>query len=314
MRKLIIDTDPGIDDAMAVLLAACHPSISLVGLSSIFGNVPVEIATCNALALAELAGLDIPVAAGAARPLVQAPHPYPDYVHGAGGFGTAKLPQPVRAADPRGAATFLAEAAAENPGEITICAIGPLTNLASALHTHPGIAGNVAGVVVMGGAVWTGGNVTPAAEANIWQDPHAAAEVLAANWPVTLVGLDVTEQVRCTPQDFDTIADGAPMTGGFLRAAVEFYFAFHRETAGFTGCYMHDPTAVLTISAPHLFKAEELPIEVVTDGAEAGRTRIGTGTGGHRVRVCREVAAEAVRSEFVNLMKQGDACRRSRSG
>ncbi|MHA1568894.1 MAG: nucleoside hydrolase, partial [Alphaproteobacteria bacterium] len=223
--RLIIDTDPGIDDAMAILYAAAHPGLDLIGLSTVFGNVPVATATRNALFLAELAGLAIPVAEGAAAPLVRPLAPYPELIHGVEGFGNLPPARPAGRADRRPAAQYLTETAAAHPGEVTICAIGPLTNLAAALALDPALAGNVARVVVMGGAVACPGNTTPEAEANIFCDPHAAAAVLGAGWPLTLVGLDVTRQVHCTAGDFTGLARAAPGAGGFLERAVQLYLA-----------------------------------------------------------------------------------------
>ena len=310
--RLIIDTDPGIDDAMAIFYAAAHPGLDFIGLTTVFGNVPVATATRNALFLAEMAGLAIPVAEGAAAPLAQPLAPHPDFVHGVEGFGDLPPVRPAGRADPRPAARFLAEAAAAHPGEVTICAVGPLTNLAAALALDPGIASNVARVVVMGGAVECPGNVNADAEANIWNDPHAAAAVLKAGWPVTLVGLDVTERVNCTAADFAGLARAAPVIGGFLDRAVQFYLRFHRERHGLDGCHMHDPTAVIEITDPGLFEIREAPVAVTLEGAAAGRTRFGPA--GPAVRVCMGVDAAEVRERFLEVTGKADACRDAASG
>ena len=149
--KLIIDTDPGVDDAMATLYAAAHPGLEMIGLTTVFGNVPLATATRNAMWLTELAGLNIPVAEGAAAPLVQPLPPHPDFVHGIEGFGNLPPCAPKGQPDPRTAARFLCETTAAHPGQVTICAVGPLTNLAEALELAPSIAHNVGRVVVMGG-------------------------------------------------------------------------------------------------------------------------------------------------------------------
>ena len=310
--KLIIDTDPGVDDAMAIFYAAAHPGLELVGLTTVFGNVPVATATRNALFLAEMAGLAIPVAEGAAVPMVQPLAPHPEFVHGVEGFGDLAPVRPAGQADPRPAARFLCESVAAHPGAVTICAIGPLTNLAAALELDPDIAGNVARVVVMGGAVACPGNVNADAEANIWNDPHAAAAVFKAGWPVTLVGLDVTAQVNCTPADFTALARAAPVIGGFLDRAVHFYFRFHRERHGLGGCHMHDPTALIEITDPGLFEVREAPVAVTLEGTAAGRTRFGPA--GRAVRVCMGVEAEAVRSRFLEVTGKADACRDAATG
>jgi inosine-uridine nucleoside N-ribohydrolase len=276
--------------------------------------VPVATATRNALFLAEMAGLAIPVAEGAAAPLVQPLPPHPDFIHGADGFGDLPPVRPAGRADPRPAARYLCETAASRPGEVTICAIGPLTNLAAALALDPGIARNVARVVVMGGAVECPGNVNPEAEANIWNDPHAAAAVFAADWPVTLVGLDVTRQVTCTAADFAGLARTAPVTGGFLDRAVQLYLRFHHERHGHDGCSMHDPTAVIEITDPGLFETRAAPVAVTLDGAAAGRTRFGPAGSAEPVRVCMGVDAEKVRARFLEVIGKADACRDATTG
>jgi inosine-uridine nucleoside N-ribohydrolase len=312
--KLIIDTDPGVDDAMAIFYAAAHPELDLIGLTTVFGNVPVATATRNALWMVELAGRAIPVAEGAAAPMVQPLPPHPDFVHGVEGFGDLPPVQPMGQADPRPAAQHLSEITAAQPGEVTICAVGPLTNLADALALDPAIARNVARVVVMGGAVTCPGNVNEHAEANIWNDPHAAAAVFKADWPVTLVGLDVTEQVTCSPGDFEGLARAAPVIGGFLDRAVRFYFDFHRSKHDLDGCHMHDPTAVIAITDPKLFELREAPVSVTLEGEAAGRTRFGPEGSGPAVRVCTGVDAHAVRARFLEVTGNADACRNAGTG
>lgn len=308
-RKLIIDTDPGVDDAMAILYAAAHPELELIGLTSVFGNVPVAAATRNALWLAELAGQRIPVAQGAGAPLAQKIRPHPDFVHGVEGFGNLPPVEPAARPDRRPAAEFLCDLAGRYPGEVTLCAIGPMTNLAAALALDPELPGKVAGVVAMGGALTCAGNVSADAEANFWNDPHAAAAVLAAGWPVTLVGLDVTTQVRCSPADFAGLARAAPVIGGFLSRAAQFYFEFHRTHHDFNGCHLHDPTAVIAITDPELFQSRSEPVDVVLEGEAAGRTRFGRPGSGPPVRVCLGVDAGAVRSRFLEVMATADARR-----
>jgi inosine-uridine nucleoside N-ribohydrolase len=299
-QKLIIDTDPGVDDAMAILYAAAHPDLELIGLTSIFGNVSIETATRNALWLTELAGLDIPVAQGAAGSLVQETPPHADFVHGADGFGDLPPRTPTRTADARSAAEFLCAETAAAPGEVVICAVGPLTNLALALQHDPAIAQNAARVVVMGGALERRGNVNEWAEANIWNDPHAADAVFAADWSVEMLGLDVTEQVICTPEEFAGLAQAAPRFGGFLNEAAQFYFAFHKEKEGIHGCHMHDPTAVIAILYPDLFGGRSVPLTTVGEGAQAGRTILGSDRPGVDVRLTVDV--EGVRREFLDRL------------
>jgi len=312
-RKVVIDTDPGVDDAMAILYATAHPELEVIGLTSVFGNVPLATATRNALWLAELAGRRIPVAEGAAAPLAQALRPHPDFVRGIEGFGNLPPVAPAVRPDPRPAAQFLCEIVAAHPGKVTLCAIGPLTNLAAALALDPALPETVAGVVVMGGALTCPGNVQGRAEANLWNDPHAAAAVFSAGWPITLVGLDVTTQVRCSPQDFAALARAAPVIGGFLNRAVQFYFAYHRAHHDFDGCHMHDPTAMVAITNPDLFETRTAPVQVTLDGDDAGQTRFAAEGSGPPVRVCLGVDQAAVRARFLEVMATADA-RRDRGG
>ena len=317
MKKILIDTDPGIDDAMAIHLAFAHPGLEVVGLTSVFGNVHVPIATRNALRLVEMAGADCPVAEGAAAPLVQPLQPPGYFVHGDEGFGDVPAAEPAGQPDLRDAARFIVDQVNAAPGQITLCPIGPLTIIALALKLDPMIAGKVAGVTIMGGAVDCPGNVTEWAEANIWHDPHAAAEVFAADWPTTLVGLDVTETVRCSPEDFGRLAETSPDIGGFLNAAVQFYFEWHKSkphfrTEPFDGCFMHDPTAVMAIADPGIFDLYEHPIRVVTEGEQIGRTIADPNAVTRPVRVCGAVDATALRQIFLSIVHSADACRDAR--
>ncbi len=300
---IIIDTDPGIDDAMAIYYALAEPEIDLLALTTVFGNVTGPEAARNARALLEVAGVSIPVAAGAGRPLVRAPPPHPYHVHGRSGLGGLSLPEPTRAVAPEPAPALLARLCAERPGKITIVALGPLTNLAVALETHPEIAQHAGRVVVMGGAVRRRGNITPHAEANLWQDPHAAARVLAAGWPMTLVGLDVTTTVILAPERLAGVAALAPRCGRALVQAAEVYFRFHAEALGLEGCHFHDPTAVMAaVEMAHL-TTQEIGIEVVLDGPEIGRTR--EAPSARPVSVCLKAAAEPILARFVGAFGSG---------
>jgi len=314
MRKILIDTDPGVDDAMAIQMAFAHPGLEVVGLTTVFGNVLTPTATRNALRLVELARLSTPVAEGASKPLLQPLRPPASHVHGEEGFGAVPGAAPTGRPDPRDAARFIRDMVAASPGEVTLCPVGPLTNIAAALRLDRSIAQKVAGVVIMGGAVKDRaprrrGNVTLWAEANIWNDPHAAAEVLAADWDVTLVGLDVTEQVRCGPEDFDGLAQASPDIGGFLRDASQFYCRWHRERDGFDGCFLHDPAAVVAILRPELFVAETISLRVVVDGDRVGCTEADPGGASPTVRVCVDVDAAAVKDFFLSTLRSADAMR-----
>ncbi|MEO1494313.1 MAG: nucleoside hydrolase [Pseudomonadota bacterium] len=314
MKKILIDTDPGIDDAMAIHLAFAHPALKVVGLTTVFGNVHTKTATRNALRLVEMAGVDCPVAHGAEAPQAQPLHPPADFVHGAEGFGDVAAAEPSRTPDPRGAAEFIVDTINAYPGEIMLCPVGPLTNIAAALRLDPKIRTKVAEVVVMGGAVDTAGNVTKFAEANIWNDPHAAAEVFAADWPIMMIGLDVTEKSRCSPEDFAALAESSPDIGGFLNEAVQYYFEFHRKKGVMDGCFMHDPSAVLAVDDPSLFAGRAIPIRVVTEGPEIGRTVADPDADTRPVQICLGVDSAEVRSRFLTITGRADACRDARKG
>lgn len=269
---LIFDTDPGVDDAQAIALLLAAPEIEIVGLTTTFGNVHVATATRNALLLTELAGQTIPVAQGAASPLVKTPFPPPDWIHGADGLGNQSLPEPKGQTVSMSAAQFIVEETRKRPGEITLVAVGPLGNLAAALQLDPTVVDRVKRVVIMGGAVRTGGNVTPAAEANIFSDPHAAARVLSAAWPMTMVGLDVTHNAVLDPARMQRISAHQGALGKVLQHSFDFYADFYRGALDIDGCCPHDSCAVAWLLKPELFKTEPGHIHVVTEGPAEGLT------------------------------------------
>ncbi|WP_027257807.1 nucleoside hydrolase [Leisingera aquimarina] len=302
MVKLIIDTDPGIDDAMAIFYAAAAPDIDLLGLTTIFGNVTTATATRNALRLLEAAGLDLPVAAGATAPLVLPPFKPSAYVHGEEGFGD------IPAAEPKGkplneeAADFLCRMAREHKGELVVCPIGPLTNIALAMQRDPEFIRNVKSIVVMGGSLEEGGNITPHAEANIYHDPHAADVVCKSGSKVVFVGLDVTHRILCRPEDFAAIAAQSPDLGGMLQEMSHFYIKFYREVAGLNGCSLHDPAAVIACTHPGLFGMRGVPLEVSCGGETSGATLAAPDSARAPIKVCMTVEADAVKSLFLRRL------------
>jgi len=286
MKKVLIDTDPGIDDAQALAYAFAHPDLQVIALTTIFGNVSVELATANALRLCDLCNVDAPVARGADRPLVIKPNQVADFVHGKNGFGGVELAASERKADNRNAANTIIDSIRQHPGELTIIAVGPLTNLAAALQLDPDISQLVSEVVVMGGAFKTSGNVSEFAEANIWNDPHAAEIVFNADWPLTVHGLDVTHQVSMSREYLQSLADTSPKCGGFIAAASGFYCDFYEQTHGRKGCCPHDLLAVAYSANPHWYQKQpctEMAVE--TDGEQIGRTTAGTQETGNKAYV-----------------------------
>ena len=271
-HKLILDTDPGIDDAMAIFTAIAHPEIELLGLTTTFGNVSVAQACMNALNLTEMAGVDVPVAIGESWPMLRDPVPFPDFVHGMDGLGDQYLPPPHTQPIQQPAAEFIIEQVLKHPGEINLVAVGPLGNLARALELEPTIADKVKQVVIMGGTIDHGGNVSPVAEANIFADPHAADKVMEARWPLVMVGLDVTYTVLFDRALFKYIAEHNKKVGRFMQNAAEFYIDFYQQEHGVAGCYGHDISAVAYVLQPELFETVEGSICVVPDGIAAGQT------------------------------------------
>src|SRR5687768_1450348 len=225
-KKIIIDTDPGVDDGMAIQLAINSPEFDIVGLTTIFGNVPVELATLNALRLVHIAGQNIPVAMGAADPLKGSFAGGARVVHGDDGQGnTWQVKSPLKPVE-QSSAEFIVHQILNSPKQITVIAIGPLTNLALALELNPAIAELVREIIIMGGNAFCPGNVTPAAEANIHSDPDAADIVLGARWPLTMVGLDVTHKVFMHRNVLDTIAECKTPLNTYVASTFPFYRDF----------------------------------------------------------------------------------------
>jgi inosine-uridine nucleoside N-ribohydrolase len=302
-RKLIIDTDPGIDDAMAVFLALGAPELELIGLTAIFGNVPVELATTNALRLLEIGGRgDIPVATGADRPLVSDYHGPVPYIHGEDGQGNLFLPPPTTRAVPLTAAEFIVQQVRRYPGEVTLVAIGPLTNLALALELDPEIATLTQEVVIMGGNAFVPGNASPTAEANIRNDPEAADIVFGADWPVTMVGLDVTHKVQMTRLQISACAELASPLGRHVAAIAPLYCDFYAKTYSLDGIYVHDSSAIAYVINPTIFTVERWPVRVDTSsGISRGKTWPAAGNwvppewqGRRPVTICTDVDGEGV--------------------
>ncbi|MGF6775194.1 nucleoside hydrolase [Paraburkholderia sp. GAS334] len=275
-HKVIYDTDPGVDDAMALVFQALHPDIELLGLTSVFGNGTIDTTTRNALYLAAKFAPGVPVARGAAAPLRRrAPEPLA-WIHGDNGLGNIELEARADTTlDPRPAHRFIIDTVRAQPGEVTLIAVGPLTNLALALAEDPQIATLVKQVVIMGGAFGTDGllgNVTPAAEANMLGDPDAADVVLGAAWPVAIVGLDVTQNTIMTTAYLASIRDRGGDAGRFVWDVSRHYEAFHEKSAQLSGTYVHDPSAVAYVLAPHLYTTRSGPVRVLTDGIAVGQT------------------------------------------
>lgn len=272
-KKVLIDTDPGIDDSLAILLALASPEVELVGLTVVHGNCSAEQGTINALSVLELAGAgQIPVAAGCALPLVQPSLLAPE-THGASGIGYARLPEPKLKPIKEHAIEFLIETVSRSPGEITLVAIGPLTNIAMAIRLKPEIVSSFKEIICMGGAIRHPGNTTPLAEFNTYVDPHAAHIVYHSGVPFTLVPLDVTYQCILTPEDVQRLLKiNSPVTQ-FIADSTRFYMSFHDEYQHINGCVINDPLALALTFAPDLVTCEALFVDVdISGGVSMGKT------------------------------------------
>lgn len=262
-RRLLIDTDPGIDDSMALLLAWRSPEVQVEAITTVFGNGGVETTTANALRLVELAQRSkIPVAAGSGRPLVREYIGEGSRVHGRNGLGEVDFPPPRTRPDQRRAANLICDTVLASPGAITLVALGPLTNLALAVSLEPRIAEQVHEVVLMGGAADGVGNASPVAEANIRNDPEAAYIVFHAGWPVTMVGLDVTRRTVMSRSYIDELCSAGDDFTDFIGAIVPHYMRFYRETLGLDGFQVHDSSALCYVLDPTLFETQRVYVDV----------------------------------------------------
>lgn len=265
-KKLVLDVDTGVDDAMAILTALKAPEAEVLAIGTVWGNVPVPLATENTLRVLEVAGVDdVPVAAGAARPLL-APFVTAEFVHGEDGLGNTFMPKPRGKATGEHAADQLIRLAREYPGEITLVPVGPLTNIALALTKEPQLPELIKEVVLMGGVVCAPGNMGPMVEANIGHDPEAAKMVLAAGWPITMVGLDVTTKACMTEEHRRALAESTSNVARFVHRITPFYLDAYEKFIGERKCAMHDPMAVLVALDPSLVKTAELYVDVETRG------------------------------------------------
>lgn len=264
-HRIIIDTDPGVDDAFALLLAMRSPELKVEAVTAVAGNVPLDITLPNALRLVEIAGrTDIPVAAGASSPLIRE-LVTAAYAHGNNGLAGVDFPAPTLKPVGEPAADLICRVVRENAGNISIVGIGPLTNVALALRQDPGIIPMIRSIVLMGGSL-SGGNVTPAAEFNFYVDPEAASIVFGAGIPIRMVGLDVTRKVQLTDAHIRSLQAGpGPVSKAAARiaSAVMKMYREHGETGGPN---LHDPLAVSSLIHPDILTFEDYHVEIETSG------------------------------------------------
>jgi inosine-uridine nucleoside N-ribohydrolase len=268
--KILLDCDPGHDDAIALLLALASPEVELVGVTTVHGNQTLEKTTVNALKLLEFVGrTDVPVAAGADRPIRRAAF-VAEYVHGESGMDGPSLPPPTTEPVAQHAVDFIAETLLASEEPITLVPTGPLTNIGLFLARHPDAAERVERIVLMGGAIGEG-NVTPAAEFNIWADPEAADRVFTSELDVTMIGLDVTHQAIVGPAPRAEIK-AAGRVGAMVAELLEFYGRFHKQSYGWDGSPIHDAVAMAHAFRPGIVETVFTGVRVDC-GEELGRGR-----------------------------------------
>jgi len=272
-KRIIIDTDPGVDDALTFLLALASPEIQLEALTTTQGNVTVEKATQNALSVLELLGAShIPVAKGCVLPMV-GPLLASDHVHGKSGIGNAQLPEPKAQPVSQHAIDYLIERFLAEPGELSLFTIGPLSNVAFAIRKEPRFASAVKELVIMGGAIREGGNITAQAEFNIYADPYAAHVVFHSGIPITLIPLDVTHKCILYANQIKRLSQQESSISRFVTDSTAVYVNFTENKTGTQGCALHDPLTLATVIAPELLTLEEHYVDVdISGGISMGKT------------------------------------------
>jgi len=306
LKRIIYDGDPGIDDALAILLALRSPEVKLEAVTTVGGNVTVELATQNALKILELVGdEDVRVAKGYERPGLKTATSF----HGEDGLGNTGLPPPTRKAESTNAVDLMiSEIKTERYG-ISLVTAGPLTNLAKAVEKDPSIRDYVREVIVMGGAIGVPGNVTPAAEFNIYTDPEAAQTVFASGLPITLVPLDVTTQVVLRPDHLAKIEEANTELTDFIGRMVRYYMEASKRFGGLDGCYLHDPLAVGFAIDNSIARTEMVHVEVethkgaVTRGMTLADLRAKPSSRPN-VRYCSEVRSDDFLDLFVSRLRE----------
>ena len=264
-RPIIIDGDPGQDDAVAILLALASPEdLDILAITAVAGNVPLDLTVTNTLALVELAGRpEVPVYRGSVRPMVKT-LVTAEYVHGPTGLDGANLPPPKLKAQPGHAVDKIIEILMASDDLVTVCTLGPLTNFGLALVREPEIVDKIDRLVMMGGGFFEGGNTTPAAEFNIYVDPHAAHVVFTSGISIVMMPLDVTHQALTTPDRLERFSGLGNAAGDSVAGMLDFYDRWDMEKYGLPGGPLHDPTVIAFLLKPELFAGKEVAVEIET--------------------------------------------------
>ena len=268
MRKIIIDTDPGQDDAVAILLALASDELEVMGITTVAGNVPLALTQRNARIVCELAGrTDVPVFAGASRPMVRS-LVTAEYVHGKSGLNGPGLWEPTMPLRKEHAVDYIIKTLrTHRDGAVTLCVLGPLTNIALALIQAPDIAVHIREIVLMGGGFFEGGNTTPAAEFNIYVDPHAAKVVFGAGIPLVVMPLDLTHKALTTHARVERFAAIDSKVGTFTAEMLDFFERFDKEKYGSEGAPLHDPNVIAYLLQPEIYSGRAVNIEIETESA-----------------------------------------------
>jgi purine nucleosidase len=275
-RRIIIDTDPGQDDAVAILLALASPDeLDVVGITAVAGNVPLPLTQVNARKMCELAGrTDVPVYAGCSRPMVRELYTA-EYVHGPSGIDGADLPEPTMPLQDGHAVDFIIDTVmSAGEGSITICPLGPLTNVGMAMVKEPRIVPRIREIVLMGGGFFEGGNTTPAAEFNIYVDPHAAHVVFTSGVPITVMPLDVTHKALTTAPRLQAFRDLDSPVGQVVSGMLDYYDNWDVEKYDIEGAPLHDPCVIAYLLEPDIFTGKECHVEIAMDGPAVGMTLV----------------------------------------
>lgn len=316
MKRVVFDTDIGIDDAMALLFLHYAPDVQLEAICTVAGNASLDNVTRNALHVCERFAIDAPVFPGASGPIGPAlGTAHPDFVHGRNGLGDIEFEHPRRQAETTAAADALVALARAAPGELSVVAVGRLSNIAAALERCPELPGLLRELVVMGGVFMRHnhvGNVSPVAEANIGGDPSAADRVFGSGIATTIVGLDVTLETIMDESFINELRETAGDAGAFIHDITRFYFDFYSTVRGERACPIHDSSAVACLLAPALYTWESGPVRVVREGVAMGQTIFGPHPERYEsdawrdwpeCRVCVAVDADAVRALYLRTLQ-----------
>ncbi len=274
-RPIIIDTDPGQDDAIAILTALASPELDVLGITCVAGNVPLALTVKNARMLCELAGKpDQPVYVGCSRPMVRT-LVTAEHVHGKTGLDGPELPEPTMALADEHAVDFIVDTLRNHPEPVTLCPVGPLTNIAMAIVKDPSIVENIREIVLMGGAWKEGGNITPAAEFNIYVDPHAAHTVFTCGAPIVAHSLDVTHLALMTDEWIESIRALGTAVGVASAEMLAFYERFDEEKYGSNGGPLHDPNVIAYLLEPELYSGKHVAVTIETGSEQTmGQTTV----------------------------------------